>query len=376
VKNRRGLAVGALLFLASTLLAACGGEQNPEGWASPAVDGSTIYYFPKKDRLAAITVAADGPATPNWTFPDKNRPDQKDLKFDSVYDTASDATTLYVGSWDGRLFALNRADGTTKWFKKDFIEGGVVGGPALSDGRLIVGTTANRLYVLDPATGEPATGWSNRGVTFDGALWAPPVAAGGRIYVATMGGEVHAINLADGKPLWAEPFKTEGGIADLTLLDAAHLFVPSLDKRVTILDTATGKPTAPAFATVDWVWSRPAFQDGIAYFGDFSGKVYALDITTGQQKWEYTDVDSKIKSSPVLLNGVLMIASREPAIYFLDATNGAYLNRVAITDAGTIRAGASVQGGKALFATTKGKLWLADPTSRRVDQLLIAGQKP
>jgi outer membrane protein assembly factor BamB len=375
VKNRRSLAVGALLFLASTLLAACGGVQNPEGWASPAVDGSTIYYFPKKDRISAITLAPDGSATANWTFPDKNRPEQKDLKFDSVYDTASDATTIYMGSWNGRLFALNRADGSPKWFKKDFIQGGIVGGPVLADGRLIVGTTANRLYVLDPATGEPAPGWSRSGITFDGALWAPPVAASGRVYVATMGGEVHALDLADGRRLWPQPFRTEGAIADLSLLDDGHLFVPSLDKRVSIVDTATGTASAPAFSTGDWVWSRPAYLDGKAYFGDFSGSVYAVDITTGQQAWKY-EADSKIKSSPILLNGVLMIASREPAIYFLDANSGAYLNRVPIVDAGTIRAGATVQGTRALFATTKGKLWLADPASRRVDQLLIAGEKP
>lgn len=384
VNNRRALAVGALLFLAS-FLAACGGVKNPEGWASPTVDGTTIYYFPAKNRISSLSLSADGSASRTWNFPDKQKTDQKDLKFEAVYDDpAFDGGSLYFASWDSRLFALSARDGALKWARKAKLDGGVVGGPALAGDTLVFGTTSGRLYAVKTSDGQPAPGWPADGADLKDAIWAPPVvkadgAGGYTVYVATMAGTLQAYSVKDGSALWAVPFKTEGAIAELALLDDTHLFVPSLDKTVTIIDTADGHVVGKRFTTDDWVWSRAAFKDNVAYFGDFSGKVYALDITTGTMPPDWKapyDAKAKIKSAPVIIDGVVVLATREPVIHFIDAKSGRGLNTVPLKDSGTVRAGLTVEGGRPLIATTQGKLFVADPKAFKVEQLVIAGEKP
>ena len=356
--------------------AACGGVKNPEGWASPAVDGTTVYYFPAKDRLTAAAVSGSG-ATRTWSFPDKSRPEQKDLKFKAVYDDpASDGDTLYFASWDGRVYAVARADGAIRWSLKNVIKGGVVGGPVLSGNTLILGTTDGRVYALNKSDGQPSPGWPAGGLDFPDGIWAPPVVFEGNVLVATMGGRLNAYRLADGSPAWAAPFKADGAIADMGLLDDTHLFVPTLNKSVYIIDPRSGQLGAPVFQADDWVWSRAAYRDNVAYFGDFSGHVYGLDITTGKATWAAPyEAKSKVKSAPVIVDDVLVLATREPAVHFIDLKSGKFLNSVPLQDAGTVRSALTLLGGKPLILTTTGKLFVADVQTRAVTQLPVAGEK-
>jgi outer membrane protein assembly factor BamB len=377
VKYPRTLAAGLLLLVATTLTA-CGGVQNPEGWAGPAVDGNTVYYFPAKNRLSAVSLSDEGAATRLWNFPDKQKPEQKDLKFEAVYDDpAFDGETLYFGTWDGHVFAVTAKDGSLRWAYPGKVDGGIVGGPVLAGDRLVFGTTDKRLYALDKTTGKPADGWPSHGLAMTNAVWAPPVFANGVLYVATMGGEIEALNPADGTRKWDRPFSVQGAIGELALLDDQHLFVPTLDKTVYIVDTATGQAPNPPLKTTGWVWTRPAYRDHIAYFGDFSGNVYALDITTGQSPWSAPyAADNKLKAAPILTGDVLIVADRKPVIHFISAKDGTLINRVPLTDAGTVRAPLTVRGDKGLLTTTKGKLFLADPKTGKVERLLVAGEKP
>src|SRR5690606_37090665 len=131
--------------------------------------------------------------------------------------------------------------------------------------------------------------WPEGGVRFGKGIWASPVLYGDNVLVASMDGEVAAIRVADASPAWAESFEADGAITELALIDTGGgevLFVPSIDRHVYLLDPATGQQVG-GFTAEDWIWTTPAFDPGsnVAYFGDFSGNVYALDITTSQLAW-------------------------------------------------------------------------------------------
>jgi outer membrane protein assembly factor BamB len=373
VNSPRSVAAGLIVVVFALLATACGGIKNPEGWASPVGQDSTIYYFPKKDRVAALSVEG-GLATETWTFPAPNREDQKDLKFKAVYDAASDGTTLYFGSWDGRVLALDGASGEVRWTLKSEIQGGIVGGPIIAGDYIAFGTTDGRVYVRQRTTGSTAPGWPDRGIDFPVGVWAAPVYHDGTLYIATMGGEVWAYDIATATPTWPEPFKTTGAIADLAFIEGGRLFVPSFNKKVYVLDAATGREIAQPFAASDWIWSRPAVADGTIYFGDFSGKVYALDITTLTPKWPAPyDSGASVKAAPVVIGDTLVVANRDPEVHFINTATGQRLNMVPLNDAGTVRASLVEYDGKALVATTKGRLFLADPERWAVTPLAVVG---
>lgn len=368
----RVLAAGLLVALFALTATACGGVQKPEGWASPVVDGSTIYYFPKRDHVASLAV--DGiNATQSWIFPDKARGDTKGLNFKASYDATLDGDNLYFGAWKGPLFALAAKDGALRW-KLDHGGGGIVGGPVVNGDRVIFATSGGRLFVRDKATGRTAAGWPEKGLNVGSEVYAEPVVAGEVIVLGTLKGELLAFKLADGSRAWDAPFKASGAIPEVALLDSGRLFVPTLNKRVYIIDVTTGKAlNGDGFKANDWVWSRPYFKDGVAYFGDFSGRVYALDITTSQVRWQ-AELGARIKAAPAAISDVLIVGTREPAVVFLSLADGKVLNTVPI-DSGTLRAPLVVSGDRVLIASTKGNLYLANPADRGVDLIVVAGKQ-
>ncbi|MFN0096303.1 MAG: PQQ-binding-like beta-propeller repeat protein [Dehalococcoidia bacterium] len=335
---------------------------KPDGWAAVAQDERAIYVFPNKDKLEARD---PGTGQVFWVFPDKNKPDQKKVGFEAVYDDPILADgSLYFGSHDGKLIALNANDGSLRWLKDD-ISGGITGGPLLVDGLLVFGTDTGRIYARKATDGSTAAGWPVSGVKAGEQVWAPPVPAGsGRVAIATMDGVVRAYSLADASEVWAAPFEADGAVADLGVA-GAEIFVPSLGKEAIFLDPASGR-SAGSFATSDWLWSNPAVASGVGYFGDFGGKVYAVDLASRRMLWAAAyDAEAKIKSAPVVIGDVLIVASREPAVHFISIKDGSRLNVVPI-DSGTVRAPLTVRDGKALLVTTKGTVFVADPVTRSV----------
>lgn len=369
VNLRRSALAGLLAVFLAVTASSCMGMPNPQGWASPVTDGSTVYVFTKKDRLSAIDFDADGRATTLWTFPDRDNPKQKNIRLEAVYTTpVLDGDRLYLGSYKGEVMALSAADGELIW-RDTAIHGGIVGGPVLDGDVLLFGTTENRLYALNKADGTTAKGWPAGGFNTGAPVWASPVVSDGIAYIATMRGEVRAIRMADRTDAWPEPFTIPGAIVSLRLLGDSRLFVAGLNRSVNILDTATGKAVTPMFQASDWVWNTPAFHDGVAYFGDFGGKVYALDITTGKTLWTSSSPTNKVRSGPLVIGDVLVVVDRDPVVHFLDLKNGSALNTVPLVDAGTVRADVTPGDATALIVTTKGKLFRADPKTRSVPDI-------
>jgi len=363
---------GPLLLALALLAASCGGIANPQGWAEPAIDGNIAYIFRAKDKLSAIELREDGSSQALWNFPNKDISNQKDIKLEAVYgQPVLDGDSLYIAAYRGEVYAIRARDGDLLWVADDFT-GSIVGGPTLGDGKLFFGTTEGRVYALNAADGGRAPGWPEDGVRFSKGVWAAPVVSGDTVFIATMDGEVQALSIDDASNRWAEPFKISGAIAEMTLLDDDRLFVPSLNKQVYVVNTSDGKAPLGGFRAEHWVWNAPAFQDNVVYFGDFAGKVYALDITTMRAVWTF-EANEKVKSGPAIVQDALVVADREPTVYMLRLANGELINRVPLLDAGTVRANVAPTGSTALIVTTKGRLYRADPESRMVPDILLGG---
>lgn len=379
MKNPRALAVAPLFLILALLAASCVSTENPQGWAAPVFDANSVFFLQAKDRLAAAPTSNDPNTTISWSFPDKNNPADKDVKLQAVYgDPVIDGDRLYFSSYSGGVFALNKADGRPTWrMNANEIQGNAVSGVAVSGDLLAFGTTDGRLYVLNKADKSPAKGWPKAGISYNDGIWAAPVIKGDTIYVATMGGEVHALDVANAAERWSRPFRAPGAIAALSILNDDTLFVPGLNKHVYLLNPADGSVKSD-FRTDDWVWTLPAFDKdrNLAYFGDFSGKLYALDITTGKEAWSSPLDAARIKSAPVVVNNVLVVGDRKPAIHFLDLKdNGKRLNQVPLTSLGSIQAPIGAHDGAAYISTTSGKLLRADPTNYSVTEVTVGGRQ-
>jgi len=167
----------------------------------------------------------------------------------------------------------------------------------------------------------------------------------------------------------------EVAIAELARINDDLLFVPSINHHAYVIRTSNGSIAAD-FPASDWIWTTPAVDQGKIYFGDFSGKVYALDITSGAKElWTPASVNGeRVKAGTAIINGVLVVADRKPVVTFINAQDGSIVNRVPLPPgSGTVRAAVTAHENAAYIVTDKGQLFRAE--SPKVTPIQLSGVK-
>lgn len=171
---------------------------------------------------------------------------------------------------------------------------------------------------------------------------ASPIVAGGRLFVATESGNLHAIDMTTHKTAWL--YHTEGAIASTPAADSGRIHFLSRDGYFYTLSldgqllwrfqtngehrfAAVGGYGADASAGPvpdPWdLWqSSPLVHDGVVYFGSSDGQVRALDAATGKLLWAY-DAGDPVHSSPAWANGKIVVGTWGTKLLALDAKTGA-----------------------------------------------------
>lgn len=152
--------------------------------------------------------------------------------------------------------------------------------PAILDGIVFVGTFKGDVYLLDAGNGKEIASKS-----FGGAIFAPPIASGSLMIVASSQSKANlfAYNLLTGKTVWSKHIPDVE--APPVLLDTA-LYVPTVTGDIYKYDLKSGKEVFrkefPAPIRVS-----PAVNDSLCVFGCENGYVYAIGSATGKQLWKY-----------------------------------------------------------------------------------------
>ncbi|MFD0968388.1 outer membrane protein assembly factor BamB family protein [Plantactinospora endophytica] len=169
------------------------------------------------------------------------------------------AGTVYLGSADGTLYALDAATGTVRWtYPIPELDATL----AVADGMLyLVGSET--LYALDVDTRQVR--WSFR---VDGSLRSTLGAADGLVYVADqhgrLGPTLHALDRATGHLRWSRDLGRTHG---------------------------TG----------------PAVAHGAVYVGG-DHTLYALDARTGAVRWDHPDLPGPVGEAPVVADRTVHLA--------------------------------------------------------------------
>jgi len=364
-----------LIAVVAILSGACVGFSEPRGWAEPVFDGETVYVFLDREEFVAVALDELGGQW-IWTFPDDDIGAEEDIELEAVYGPPLFAgDRIILAGFSGQIVALTTGGrfvpGQGSW-QRDDVNGSIVGGAVLAGDVFAFGTTESRLYVRRVEDGGAVAGWPSDGRGLDGEIWAQPVIVAGILYVGTMDGKLYAFDLATGAELWAEPFDADGAIASLTFIGDGLLFVPTLGSRVWLVDAETGEARGGEFEAEGWVWTRPVLRDGVAYFGDFEGYVYAMDLATGRSLWTYAAED-KVKAQGVIVGGTLIVADEGGTVHFVELSSGRRLNAVPLNGAGKIRADLVGMGDSAWVLGTEGRLYLADPETLTVVEREVRG---
>jgi outer membrane protein assembly factor BamB len=266
---------------------------------SPAVAGGTVYIGSDDGKVYALD-AATGDL--RWTYTTGAAVESS---------PAVAAGTVYIGSNDDRVYALNAATGHLRWTYKTGSY--VVSSPAVEGGTVYIGSFDGKVYALDAVTGRLR--WT---YTTGAAIYSSPAAVGGTVYVGSYDGNVYALNAATGRPRWS--YSTGDSVDSDPTVAGGTVYIGSTNDKVYALDAATGR-IRWTYTTGSSIHSSPAATDTTVYIGSNDDRVYALNAATGRVRWTYT-TGGAVESSPTVSHGIVYIGSFDGNVYALNAVTG------------------------------------------------------
>ncbi len=265
--------------------------------------------------------------------------------------------TVYAGSYDNNLWALDAKEGSLIW--KFATEGGVGSSPAYNGGIVFIGSSDCALHAVDARTGTRKWMFKTQGKVFttpvaaaglvffgsdDGNLYAlrpgqtsarevwsfnsmspirsSPRVAEERVFFGTDLGEFICLNVS-GDLRWR--FETRRRVMASALVHENLVFIGSDDWYFYALDIDQGYPIW-RFRTQGPVVSSPALSEKLVFFGSADGYVYALDALGGREIWRY-EIGKAVTSSPCVHQDALYIGAVDGALYSLHANTGELLWR-------------------------------------------------
>jgi len=298
---------------------------------------------------------------------------------------ASDAA--YVISADHRIFAVDlkaRSRGeafptSNEWrFPSDSNQnlGAVYASPVLADGKLYVASfndgSYGRLTAVDTATGRALWQFPPQGTI--GSVAGSPLVRGDTVYVgsgSSLDHQVYALNASTGAQKWR--FETKNKVwAGVATDGQSTLYVASLDHNVYALDMSGNLKWT--FETLGAIASTPLYADGVLYFGSSDGKLYALNGASGEQKWAF-DADSWMWGTPLLDRSTLFVGSLDNRVFALDAASGKALWAEPARTLGPVSATPVKVAGLLAVADQEGRVYGLDPATGEQKWVYVSDPK-
>jgi len=265
---------------------------------------STVYVGSRDGTLYAVNVST---GTEEWAFSAPGGPvDSSPTVVDG---------TVYVGSDDGTVYAVNASTGAQKWTFSD--PGRVRSSPTVVDGTVYVGSRDSTLYAVDAQTG--AEEW-----TFDtptGAVYSSPTVVDGTVYVGSDDSTLYALDASSGTPEWQFDEPTGLVQSSPTVADGT-VYVGSNNDTLYAVNASSGAKEWNFTTPSGPVRASPTVADGTVYVGSNDGTLYAVDASSGTQEWAFTDPGDQVISSPTVYRGTVYAGSTDSTLYAVNASTG------------------------------------------------------
>ncbi len=325
ILRSRKLHLLAFLLVLLTIAGCVPGTTVPRGWSGGAIADGTLFIGSVDGKIVAVN-ASDGrriweaaletTAPPSGGFGCAAPPTSV-----AIYGSPAVSDNLvYIGGYTGKFYAFAPGEKEPRWvYPRDGTVGSqIVGGALVAQDKVIFGAANGKVYALNAATGASSNGWIfPSGNNRVGKIWSTPAYLDGTIFIGSFDKNLYALDIATGEKKWA--FATQGAIAATPVAYNGTVYIGSFDRNLYAIDATTGKEKWRFSGAKNWFWAKPVIKDNVIYAANLDGKVYVLDAQSGTKLAEF-NLGSPVSSSPVLAGNILIVVTESGNITGIDTS--------------------------------------------------------
>jgi len=320
-------------------------QYNPEDRFPSAADmkDALMASARKTGILSKVTTSISQASgiKPLWTFKCEDEIRSTPLNYQN---------TIFIGSYDNNLYALNAADGKFVW--KYPTDAGIVSKPVAFEGNIFFGSEDQRLHVVSARSGKVV--WT---YYTSGPVRSSVRIAEGHAFIGSDDCYLHAVNLNTGRLVWkfesSDPIRSTPFIAnelvyvgnemgDFLAVDFRGELKWRFRAKRSITSSAVVAGQMVVFSSLDGIlyaldhrngfviWkfrlgkgsiSSPCIADDIVFVGAADGFIYAVEARTSKELWRFR-TEHQVSSSPVVYKDSLYCGSVDGYLYCLEYRTG------------------------------------------------------
>ena len=244
--------------------------------------------------------------------------------------------SVYFGTEDGYVYALEEATGELKW--KVGVKGEVISAPAVDAGVVLVNTTSGHLIALNPENGEQK--WVTESdvppLTLRGV--SAPAADSGGALIGTPSGKLKVSILETGMVAWETQIASPSGATELErivdidvkpLVFGGNVFVVSYNGTLSAVELRTGQ----VIWTREYGSYRNISIDGNRLFVvDNSSNLFAIDRRSGVELWSNVGLKDRNITSATPHGEYVVVGDMFGFVHWFTQEEGKLVAQLAVGD--------------------------------------------
>jgi outer membrane protein assembly factor BamB len=243
----------------------------------------------------------------------------------------ADNNRVFVLDAESTVTAVDAGSGNEVWKTNIRPEGkergGFGGGVAVGGGKVFVSSGYRTMNALDQATG--AVVWT---VNVDVPIHGAPTVAGSRVYVVDVENQLYAFDVQTGQQEWSfrgipEPARIMRASSPAVTGDT--VVAPFSSGELVAVRASTGQPVwqqtlsrtsrTSALSEVRDIAGRPVISRGMVYAVGHSGVMSAVDVRSGQPKWQ---LPVSGVNAPLPVGDVVYVVSKDGQLTVVNRDTG------------------------------------------------------
>jgi len=263
---------------------------------------------------------------------------------------------VYIGSDDGKVYALDLTNGKPKWTFPT--EHAFEAPPLVIDQTVFIGALNGVLYALDAQSGQLKWQYQTESKITGSANWVDLGKDKQKyIVLGSYDNQLHCVDAQSGKLVWT--FETDNFINGAAGVEGQQIAFGGCDGLLHLISGVTGKQITE-IDVGSYVPGSIAITQNEAFLGHYGNMLVCIDLQRQKIRWQYENKNQNgaFFSSPAVSRDYVIIGSRDYSVHCVNRTNGQLNWSFRTLD--EIDSSPVICGDKVVVCSTDGRIYLLD----------------